>query len=220
MRTFQKLVAALKRLPGVGPKQAERLALHLLRAPEFETSNLIAALREAKASLRPCEQCCDFCEGRVCRLCADPARDRSVICVVEEPQDVAALERTRSYRGLYHVLHGSLSPLEGVGPDLLRIKELLKRLAGTAPAGQPGLPSPTPTDALFEGRSATPVAEVILATDPDTEGEATALYLSQLIKPLGVKTSRIAHGVPLGGDLDYIDERTLAHALSGRRAFS
>lgn len=194
MRTFQKLVAALKRLPGVGPKQAERLALFLLRAPEFETENLVAALREAKASLRPCEQCCDFSEAKLCRLCADPARDKTLICVVEEPQDVAALERTRSYKGLYHVLHGSLSPLEGVGPDLLRIKELLRRLAG--------------------------VVEVILATDPDTEGEATALYLSQLIKPLGPKTSRIAHGVPLGGDLDYIDERTLAHALSGRRAFS
>jgi recombination protein RecR len=194
VRTFQKLVAALKRLPGVGPKQAERLSLHLLRAPQFETENLISALREAKASLRPCEQCCDFTEGALCRVCGDPGRDRTLICVVEEPQDVAALERTRSYRGLYHVLHGSLSPLEGVGPDMLRIKELLKRLGG--------------------------VVEVILATDPDTEGEATALYLSQLITPLGVKTSRIAHGVPLGGDLDYIDERTLAHALSGRRAFS
>lgn len=204
MRTFQKLVAALKRLPGVGPKQAERLSLYLLRAPQFETENLISALREAKASLRPCEQCCDFTEGRVCRVCSDPGRDRTLICVVEEPQDVSALERTRSYRGLYHVLHGSLSPLEGIGPDMLRIKELLKRLAGVASEGTP----------------ATPVAEVILATDPDTEGEATALYLSQLIKPLGVKTSRIAHGVPLGGDLDYIDERTLAHALSGRRAFS
>ena len=204
MRTFQKLVAALKRLPGVGPKQAERLSLYLLRAPQFETENLISALREAKASLRPCEQCCDFTEGTVCRVCGDPSRDKTLICVVEEPQDVAALERTRSYKGLYHVLHGSLSPLEGIGPDLLRIKELLKRIAGD----------------VVSKDSTTKVVEVILATDPDTEGEATALYLSQLIKPLGVKTSRIAHGVPLGGDLDYIDERTLAHALSGRRAFS
>jgi recombination protein RecR len=195
MRTLQKLIAALKRLPGIGPKQAERLALFLLRAPDFETENLVAALREAKAALKPCAQCCDLAEGRLCRICGDPGRDRAQICVVEEPQDVAALERTRSYRGLYHVLHGSLSPLDGVGPDLLRVKELLARLG--------------------EG-----VSEVILATDPDTEGEATALYLSQLIKPLGIKTSRIAHGVPLGGDLDYIDERTLAHALSGRRSFS
>ena len=206
MRTFQKLIAALKRLPGIGPKQAERLALFLLRAPEFEIENLVGALREAKASLRPCEQCCDFCEGRVCRVCSDPARDRTLICVVEEPQDVSAVERTRSYRGLYHVLHGALSPLDGIGPDLLRIKELLTRLKAT-PSGSE---DPTPVK----------VAEVILATDPDTEGEATALYLSQLLKPLGVKTTRIAHGVPLGGDLDYIDERTLAHALSGRRAFS
>lgn len=195
MRTFQKLIATLKRLPGVGPKQAERLALFLLRAPAFETENLITALREAKAELKPCSGCCDFTEGGLCRICADPGRERSMICVVEEPQDVAALERSRSFRGLYHVLHGALSPLDGVGPDLLRIKELLARLK--------------------DG-----VTEVILATDPDTEGEATALYLSQLIKPLGIKTSRIAHGVPLGGDLDYIDERTLAHALSGRRAFS
>lgn len=195
MRTFQKLIAALKRLPGVGPKQAERLAQFLLRAPAHETENLIAALREAKAGIKPCRQCCDFSEEELCRLCSDPSRDRTMICVVEEPQDVAAVERSRSYRGLYHVLHGSLSPLDGVGPDLLRVKELLARLK--------------------DG-----VVEVILATDPDTEGEATALYLSQLIKPLGIRTSRIAHGVPLGGDLDYIDERTLAHALSGRRTFS
>lgn len=196
MRTLQKLIAALKRLPGVGPKQAERLALFLLRAPAFETENLVSALREARAALRPCEQCCDLSEGPLCRICSDPARERALICVVEEPQDVAAVERTRSFKGLYHVLHGSLSPLDGVGPDHLRIKELLARIqkGGTS--------------------------EVILATDPDTEGEATALYLSQLLKPLGVKTSRIAHGVPLGGDLDYIDERTLAHAMSGRRAFS
>lgn len=198
MKTFQKLVAALKRLPGIGPKQAERLALFLLRAPEFETENLIAALRQAKAALKPCEVCCDYSEGRICRICDDPGRDRSLICVVEEPQDVAAIERSRSYRGLYHVLHGALSPLEGIGPDMIRVKELLARLK----------------------TSATPVAEAILATDPDTEGEATALYLSQLLKPLGIKTTRIAQGVPLGGDLDYIDEGTLAHAVSGRRAFS
>ena len=193
MKTLPKLIAALKRLPGIGPKQAERLALHLLRSPAHETENLIASLREAKAALRLCARCCDFTEGEFCRLCADPAREQDKICVVGQPQDVGAIERSRSFRGLYHVLHGSLSPLDGIGPDMLRIQELLKRL---------------------------PVSEVILATDPDTEGEATALYLAQLLKPLGVRTSRIAHGVPLGGDLDYIDERTLAHALTGRRSFN
>ena len=198
MKTFQKLVAALKRLPGIGPKQAERLALFLLRAPEFETENLVTALRQAKAALKPCEVCCDYSEGRVCRICDDPGRERSLICVVEEPQDVAAIERSRSYRGLYHVLHGALSPLEGIGPDAIRVKELLARIKS----------------------SPVPIAKAILATDPDTEGEATALYLSQLLKPLGLKTTRIAQGVPLGGDLDYIDEGTLAHAVSGRRAFS
>jgi recombination protein RecR len=197
MKSFLKLIAALKRMPGIGPKQAERLALFLLRAPEFESENLIAAVRQAKAAVRPCQTCCDFSEGSLCRICADSERDRSQLCVVEEPQDVAAFERCRSYKGLYHVLHGALSPLDGVGPDALRIKELLSRL-------QPG----------------GGVSEVILATDPDTEGEATALYLSRLLQPLGIKTTRIAHGVPLGGDLDYIDERTLAHALSGRRIFS
>lgn len=197
MKTFLKLIATLKRLPGVGPKQAERLALFLLRAPQHETENLVAALRQAKAALRPCAQCCDFSEEPLCRICSDPERERGLLCVVEEPQDVSAIERCRSYKGLYHVLHGSLSPLDGLGPELLRIKELFERLK----------------------TSAVPITEVILATDPDTEGEATALYLFQLLKPLSVKTTRIAHGVPLGGDLDYIDERTLSHALSGRRAF-
>ena len=192
-------MAALKRLPGIGPKQAERLTLFLLRSPQVETENFITALREAKARLRPCEQCYDFTEGSLCRICDDPSRDRSQICVVSEPQDVAAIERCRSYKGLYHVLHGSLSPLDGVGPELLRVKELLERL---------------------KKYSETPIAEVIFATDPDTEGEATALYLSQLIKPLSIRTSRIAHGVPLGGDLDYIDEKTLAHALTGRKTYA
>lgn len=196
MNTFQKLAAGLKRLPGVGPKQSERLAMHLLRCPASEAEGLIAALRQARAATRPCRQCWDLTEGELCRTCSDPGRDRSLICVVEETQDVAALERSRSYRGLYHVLQGALSPLDGVGPEMLRVKELLERL----------------------GKAGGAVSEVILATDPDTEGEATALYLSQLLKPFaGLKTSRIAHGVPLGGDLDYLDERTLSHAMSGRR---
>lgn len=199
MKSLQKLMASLKRLPGIGPKQAERMAMFLLRSPDFETDNLIAALREAKAATRLCRQCFDFAEGELCRLCSDPARDRSLLCVVEEPQDVVAIERSGSFKGLYHVLHGSLSPLDGIGPESLRIKELLERIKG----------------------SVTPVAEAILATDPDTEGEATAHYLAQQLQAFpGLKTTRIAHGVPLGGDLDYIDERTLSHALAGRRAFS
>jgi len=198
MKSFQRLVAALKRLPGIGPKQAERLAIFLLRSPASESESLAAALREAKASVRPCSRCWDFAEGELCRTCADPGRDQGLLCVVEEPQDVAAIERSRGYQGLYHVLHGSLSPLEGVGPENLRVRELLERLS--------------------RGQGA--IREVILATDPDTEGEATALYLAQLLKGFSVKTTRIAHGVPLGGDLDYIDERTLSQALAGRRAFS
>jgi len=199
VKSFQKLVAGLKRLPGIGPKQAERLALFLLRSPDFETENLVASLREAKAAVRACRVCCDLTESEVCRICADPAREKSQICVVEEPQDVAAIERSRAFRGVYHVLHGSLSPLDGVGPEALRIKELVARVKERASAP----------------------AEIILATDPDTEGEATALYLAQLLRALpGVRTTRIAHGVPMGGDLDYIDERTLSQAMSGRRAFS
>lgn len=197
MRTLPKLIAALKRLPGIGPKQAERLALHLLRAPDFETENLVGALREARAAVHPCSRCWDFTEGELCRRCNDPSRDQSLVCVVEEPQDVTAIERA-GYSGLYHVLHGSLSPLDGIGPDMLRLRELVARVKEARP----------------------PVAEVILATDPDTEGDATALYVSQLLQPLGVKITRIANGVPLGGDLDYIDERTLSHALAGRRQFS
>lgn len=195
MKSVERLIAALKRLPGVGPKQAERLTIHLLRAPRSEVEALVEALREAKAAVHMCPRCGDYTDREVCRLCSDPARDQSSICVVEEPQDVAALERTRAFRGLYHVLHGSLSPLDGIGPDRIRAKELLERVRAANGA----------------------VKEVVIATDPDTEGEATALYLAQQLKPFAVMVTQIAHGVPLGGDLDYIDERTLSHALSGRR---
>lgn len=199
MKSLSRLVSSLKRLPGVGPKQAERLAIFLLRSPDFETDNLVAALREAKAAIRLCRECLDFTDREVCRICSDPGRDRGAVCVVEEPQDVTAIERCGAYRGLYHVLHGALSPLDGVGPEALRVKELLARLE--RPGGE--------------------VREVVLATDPDTEGEATALYLTQLLRAVpGLKTTRIAQGVPMGGDLDYIDERTLSHALSGRRTVS
>lgn len=195
MKSFERLISALKRLPGVGPKQAERFALHLLRAPRTEVEGLVEALREAKAAMRLCARCGDFTDRELCRVCTDPARDAGLICVVEEPQDVAAIERSRAFKGLYHVLHGSLSPLEGHGPERIRVRELLERVKAGG------------------------VREVVVATDPDTEGEATALYLAQQLHPLNVKTTRIAHGVPMGGDLDYIDERTLSHALSGRREF-
>lgn len=195
MKSFERLISALKRLPGVGPKQAERFALHLLRAPRTEVEGLVEALREAKAAMRLCARCGDFTDRELCRVCTDPARDAGLVCVVEEPQDVAAIERSRAFKGLYHVLHGSLSPLEGHGPERIRVRELLERVKAGG------------------------VREVVVATDPDTEGEATALYLAQQLHPLNVKTTRIAHGVPMGGDLDYIDERTLSHALSGRREF-
>ena len=195
MKSVERLIAALKRLPGIGPKQAERLTIHLLRSPRTEVENLVEALREAKAAMRFCARCGDFTDKELCRICSDPARDQTGICVVEEPQDVAALERTRAFRGLYHVLHGSLSPLDGVGPDRIKVRELVERVRASNGS----------------------IKEVVIATDPDTEGEATAIFIGQQLKGLPVKVTRIAHGVPLGGDLDYIDERTLSHALAGRR---
>jgi len=198
MKNWDRLVGALKRLPGIGPKQAERLALHLIRASPDDVEGLLGAVREAKAAIRPCRQCFDYTDRELCRICADPGRDQGLLCVVEAPQDVAAIERTHGYKGLYHVLHGALSPLDGVGPESLRVRELIERVR--------------------DGRRV--ICEVILATDPDTEGEATALYVAGLLRELGtVKVSRIAHGVPMGGDLDYIDERTLSQAMSGRREF-
>jgi len=192
------MIGALKRLPGIGPKQAERLALHLIRASADDVEGLLAAVREAKAAIRPCCRCFDYTDRELCRICADPGRDQRLLCVVEDPQDAAAIERTRDYKGVYHVLHGAISPLDGVGPEVLRVRELVERVRS--------------------GRGV--INEVILATDPDTEGEATALYVAGLLRELGtVKVSRIAHGVPLGGDLDYIDERTLSQAMSWRREF-
>lgn len=195
MKSLDRLIGSLKRLPGVGPKQAERLSLYLLRAPVSDVEALISNLRAMKAEIRPCSRCFDFTDEEPCRICADAGRDASLLCVVEEPQDVAAIERSRVFRGRYHVLHGALSPLDGVAPAMLRFQELLDRVRNSSGA----------------------IREVILATDPDTEGEATALYAAQQLKPLGVRVTRIAHGVPLGGDLDYIDERTLSHAMTGRR---
>jgi recombination protein RecR len=189
----QDLIDELGRLPGIGPKSAQRIAFHLLAADPVDVRRLASALTEVKDKVRFCRVCGNVAEDELCRICADPRREESVICVVEEPKDVVAVERTREFRGRYHVLGGAISPIDGIGPDDLRIRELLHRLAdGT-------------------------VQEVILATDPNLEGEATATYLSRLIAPMGVKVSRLASGLPVGGDLEYADEVTLGRAFSGRR---
>jgi len=186
------LIEELNRLPGVGPKTAQRLAFYLLRRPKDEVYALADAIREARDRVMLCSVCCNLTDADPCPICSAEGRDRGVICVVEDPRDVAAMERTREYRGLYHVLQGVISPLEGVGPEDLHIKELLNRMG-------------------------VEVREVILATNPDVEGEATALYLTKILRPLGVKVSRLAHGLPVGADLEYADELTLARALEGRR---
>jgi len=189
----QDLIDELGRLPGVGPKSAQRIAFHLLAADSDDVRRLVAALTEVKDKVRFCRLCGNVSEQELCRICADPRRDETAICVVEEPKDVVAVERTREFRGLYHVLGGAISPIDGVGPDDLRIKELLTRLA--------------------DGK----VTEVILATDPNLEGEATATYLARTLSPLGLRVSRLASGLPVGGDLEYADEVTLGRAFEGRR---
>jgi recombination protein RecR len=189
----QDLIDELGRLPGVGPKSAQRIAFHLLQADPADVRRLTAAISEVKERVRFCEVCGNVAEEVRCRICRDPRRDPTVLCVVEEAKDVVAIERTREFRGAYHVLGGAISPIEGVGPDDLRIRELLTRLAdGT-------------------------VTELILATDPNLEGEATATYLARLIKPMGLKVTRLASGLPVGGDLEYADEVTLGRAFEGRR---
>ncbi|GFN21688.1 MAG: recombination protein RecR [Thermoanaerobacteraceae bacterium] len=188
-----RLIAELNKLPGVGPKTAQRLAFHILYSPPEEVRALAEAILAAKERTRYCSLCGNLTEEDPCFLCRDDSRDPSVICVVEEPRDLVALERTRQFRGRYHVLHGAISPMEGIGPEKLRIKELLDRLKdGT-------------------------VKEVVLATNADVEGEATALYLAKILKPLGLKVTRLAYGIPVGGDLEYADEVTLARAFAGRR---
>lgn len=192
-RPLAALISELEKLPGVGPKSAQRLAYHLLRAPEHEAFRLAEAIREAKARLRFCERCQNISEHPLCDICRDPKRDRSQLLVVAEPRDIAAMERIHEYRGLYHVLHGLLSPMDGIGPEALRVKELLAQIG--------------------DGD----VEEVIVATNPTIEGDATALYLGRLLKPLGVKVTRLAHGMPVGGELDYADSATLLSALEYRR---
>ncbi len=192
-RPLAELIAELERLPGVGPKSAQRLAYHLLRVPDHEANRLAEAIKNAKLKLRFCAQCQNISEAETCEICLDPRRDRSLLCVVAEPKDIAAMERIHEYKGRYHVLHGLLSPMDGVGPEQLRVKELLHRLGGDE------------------------VHEVILATNPTIEGDATALYLAKLLKPVGIKVTRLAHGMPVGGELDYADSATLLSALEYRR---
>ena len=189
----QDLIDELGRLPGVGPKSAQRIAFHLLSADPTDVRRLIDALTEVKARVRFCDICGNVTQEETCRICRDPRRSATVICVVEEPKDVVAVERTREFRGRYHVLGGAINPIAGVGPDDLRIKELLTRLAN----GE--------------------VTEVILATDPNVEGEATSTYLARMLVPLGLTVSRLASGLPVGGDLEYADEVTLGRAFEGRR---
>jgi len=188
-----RLIEELNRLPGIGVKTAQRLAFHLLGRPGEDVRRLAAAIVAARDNVRNCSICSNFTDCDPCRICSDARRDRTMICVVEDPRDVVAMEKTREYNGLYHILMGTLSPMEGVGPDDLRIKELLHRL--------------TP---------ASGVTEIILATNPDVEGEATALYLARLLKPLGLRVTRLARGLPVGGELEYADEVTLGRALAGR----
>ncbi len=189
----QDLIDELGRLPGVGPKSAQRIAFHLLAADPVDVRRLVHALTEVKDKVRFCITCGNVAEAEQCRICRDPRRDVSVICVVEESKDVVAIEKTREFRGRYHVLGGAISPIEGIGPDDLRVRELMTRLADGS------------------------VTELILATDPNLEGEATATYLARLVKPMDLRVTRLASGLPVGGDLEYADEVTLGRAFEGRR---
>lgn len=193
-----QLIEAFSALPGIGPKTASRLAYYLLRADDQASLNLAKALENLKANTLFCSVCFNIADRDPCPICSSSERDHSIICVVEEPLDVQAVERTREFLGVYHVLHGAISPIEGIGPDNLRVAELLQRIQRAESAGE------------------APVREVLLATNPNLEGEATAMYISRLIKPLGIRTTRLARGLPMGGDLEYADEVTLGRALQGR----
>jgi recombination protein RecR len=190
---IQNLLDELGRLPGIGPKSAQRIAYWLLDSETADAERLASCIVSLKEQIHFCPHCWDFAEGECCAVCADPRRDTRLLCVVEEPRDVAAIERTGEFRGRYHVLHGAISPVDGIGPEQLRVQELLRRLSDTE------------------------VSEVVLATNPNVEGETTAVYLSRLIKPLDIKVTRIASGLPVGGDLEFADEVTLGRALQARR---
>jgi len=190
---IQDLIDELGRLPGIGPKSAQRIAFHIIQSERLDISRLADVLRTVKEKVKFCTECGNISEEELCRICRDPRRDPTLICVVEESKDVIAIEKTREFRGKYHVLGGAISPIDGIGPENLRIRELMVRLA------------------------ATEIQEIIIATDPNLEGEATATYLSRMLKPLGMKVSRLASGLPVGGDLEYADEVTLGRAFEGRR---
>ena len=192
----QDLIDEFAKLPGVGPKGATRIAFHLLNSENADVTRLAEVLREVKENVRFCKECYNVSQNDLCRICADARRDAATLCIVEEPKDVLAIERTREFRGRYHVLGGAISPIDGVGPDDLRIKELMSRLSDSS------------------------INEIILATDPNLEGEATATYLARLLSPLGIKVTRLASGLPVGGDLEYADEITLGRAFEGRRQVS
>lgn len=194
MKSLDRFIRALRRLPGVGPRQAERFAAYFLRASQGETEEFVNALLSIKQDIKLCPVCFNYCEDDLCDICRDPDRDQGLICVVEDPQDVESLEKTGAYKGLYHVLHGAISPMDGRGAEQVKVRELLQRVQ----------------------QAKTPVREVIIATDPDSEGETTALYLADLLRGLVGQVTRIGYGVPLGGDIDYIDEMTLGYSLKGR----
>ena len=191
--SIEKLIQSFEKLPSIGNKTAARLAFYILNASEEETNDFVSSIINAKKNLKYCSKCYNISDTDPCQICGNPKRDQSEICVVEDVRDIIAMEKTHEFKGVYHVLHGSISPMNGIWPDDIKIKELLAR--------------------LMDGQ----VKEVILATNPRVEGEATAMYLSKLIKPLGIKVTRIAHGIPVGGDLEYTDEITLTKALEGRR---
>jgi recombination protein RecR len=193
IQPIARLISELSKLPGIGNKTAQRLAFYIINMPDEQVGQLASAIAEVKNKIRYCSVCQNITDVNPCRICSNPQRDPSLICVVEDPRDVIAMEKTRDFRGLYHVLHGVISPMNGIGPDDIKIKELIARVSDDT------------------------VKEVILATNPDVEGEATAVYISKLLKPMGIKVTRIAHGLPVGGDLEYADEVTLSKALEGRR---
>lgn len=189
---LQKLIEQFEKMQGIGHKTAQRMAFYVLGLSDAEANEFAKAITDAHSKIKQCKICCNLAEGELCPICSQPSRDKSVICVVEDARDVAAIERTHEYNGLYHVLHGAISPMDNVGPDQIKIKELLARLGNDE------------------------VSEVIMATNPDIEGEATAMYISRLLKPMGITVSRLAYGVPVGADLEYADEVTLGRALEGR----
>jgi recombination protein RecR len=192
-KPLARLVGALEKLPGIGPKSAQRVAFHILRTSDEESRNLIEAIKEVKEKITQCKVCHNFADRDICDICASEKRDKTTICVVAEPRDVIAMEKTNEFKGTYHVLQGVISPMDGIGPEMLRIRELQARIAEAG------------------------VKEVILATNPTIEGDTTAMYLAGILKPFGVKVTRIAHGMPVGGDMDYADQATLIRALEWRR---